>query len=128
MEETVTVFVRGLEFYGFHGVPAEERVIGHRYVVDLDFAVSTAATETDRVEDSVDYGAAAQRVVRLGQSERFSTVERLARVLADDLLEAFPAVVSVRIRVAKKLPPAPVIAELAGVELVRSRSSVKHIA
>lgn len=116
-----TVFVRGLEFYAFHGVPPEERVIGHRYRVDFELEVEGAADATDRVEDTVDYGSAAQLVQRYAQERQVLTVERLAAGIGDELLARFPQIQSARVRLAKLLPPAPVVASEAGVELVRSR-------
>jgi len=117
----VTVFVRGLEFYGFHGVAEEERVIGHRFRADLEYQVDSAACETDRIGDTVNYGDVAQCLVHSGQTHRFHTVERLATVMLDELFAGFPGIQSAQLRLAKRLPPAPIIAEEVGVEIRRSR-------
>ena len=116
------VFVRGLEFYAFHGVPEAERQVGHRYRVDIELRVEGSADETDDVADTVDYGKIAQRVTQLGTAERCRTVERLARKIGEALLDENPALVSIWISVAKPLPPAPVIAEEAGCELELTRA------
>jgi dihydroneopterin aldolase len=121
MSAETTLFVTGLEFYAYHGVPAEEREIGHRYRLDLEMKVECRATETDRVEDTVDYGAVAARLVELGTGARWQTVEKVASLMLDDLFARYPAIVSARLRLAKRLPPAPVVAEEAGVEISRSR-------
>lgn len=118
------IFVTGLEFYGFHGVPAEERVVGHRYQVDLELTLRTRATLTDDVADSVDYGDVAQQVVRYGQETQFLTVERLGQGLIDLLLDRYSRVDGVWIKVAKLLPPAPVIASAAGIQMYRRRNAV----
>ena len=47
--------------------------------------------------------------------------ERLAHVIAETILSSFPRVERVSIRVAKRLPPAPFIAEELGVELEMRR-------
>jgi 7,8-dihydroneopterin aldolase/epimerase/oxygenase len=112
-----TVFIRGLEFYGYHGVPAEERFIGHRYRVDLELRVEGRADETDHISETVDYGAVATLATQVGTSEKAHTVERLARLIGEKVLTEYPLVSSLWISVAKPLPPAPVIAEEAGVEL-----------
>lgn len=116
-EDALTVFIEGLEFYAYHGVPAEERVIGHRYVVDLWMTVPSTACESDRVEDSVDYGQVALRLTEIGQSTQFLTVERLGKAMLDDIASSYPLVSSMRLRIAKRLPPAPVIAAATGIEL-----------
>ncbi|MCB8933312.1 MAG: dihydroneopterin aldolase [Fimbriimonadaceae bacterium] len=117
----ITLFVEGLEFYAHHGVPEAEQAIGHRYAVDLEIDVREKATQTDRVEDTVDYAAVAEALVGHAQEHRYRTLERLAAGLCDTLFETFEAIVEVRMRLAKRLPPAPIIAEVAGVEIVRSR-------
>lgn len=117
-----TVFVRGIEFYGFHGVPAEERVVGHRYQVDVELQVEGSADRSDHISETVDYGAIAQLVTQIGTTESVHTVERLARIMGDRILADFPLVASLWISVAKPMPPAPVIADLAGVEMEMHRS------
>lgn len=116
-EDALTVFVEGLEFYAFHGVPAEERVIGHRYVVDLWMTVPPTACVSDRVEDSVDYGQVAMRLTDIGQATQFLTVERLGQAMIEEVASSYPLVTSIRLRIAKRLPPAPVIAAATGIEL-----------
>lgn len=118
-----TVFVRGIDFYGYHGVPAEERHIGHRYRVDLELRVDGAADETDHISDTVDYSSVSRLITRIGSDEKAHTVERLARAMAERVLDEFPTVASIWISVAKPLPPAPIMAEEAGVELEIARGA-----
>ena len=112
-----TLFVNGLEFYAYHGVPAEERVLGHRYIVDLELNVKSSAERTDEVSDTVDYVAVAQTVTEVSAATQYKTVERLAQVIGETLLERFARVESVNVRLAKRLPPAPIFAEELGVEI-----------
>lgn len=109
------VFLENLEFYAHHGVPAEERVVGHRYVVSLVMEVEGGATASDQVEDTVDYGAVASAVFEVATEKQFKTVERVAHLIAKTILDRFPLTSSVEVRLAKRLPPAPMIAEAAGV-------------
>jgi len=117
----VTLFVTGLEFYAYHGVPAEERTIGHRYVVDLELNVKSSAETSDDVTDSVDYADVAQTVVEVATKKQYKTVERLAQVMGETLLDRYSRIQGLSIRLAKRLPPAPIIAEELGVELTLER-------
>lgn len=119
--QEVLIFVKGLEFYAFHGVSDEEQTIGHRYEVDLEMTVRTEATATDSVTDSVDYGDVATEIARFSQEARFRTVERLGQGIVDVLFSRYPRVKAIRLRVAKRLPPAPIIAVAAGIELFQTR-------
>jgi 7,8-dihydroneopterin aldolase/epimerase/oxygenase len=116
-----TVFIRGIEFYGYHGVPAEEQFIGHRYRVDLELRVEGAADTTDHISETVDYGAVGAVVVEMGTSGKSHTVERLARSIGERILTDYALVESLWISVAKPLPPAPMIAAEAGVEMELAR-------
>lgn len=116
-----TVLIRGLEFYAHHGVPPEEQVIGHRYKVDLEIEVDGGADETDDIAQTVDYGSIAAKVTAISQGHRCKTVERLARLISDKLLEEYPLIQRLTITLVKRLPPAPMIAEEAGVRLTVSR-------
>ncbi len=117
-----TVFVTGLEFYGFHGVPDAEQKVGHRYIVDLELEVKSNAHHSDQLADSVDYGRVSLLALEIGTQHQYRTVERLAQVIGDAILTEFVTTQEVLVRVAKRLPPAPVIAEEAGVQLLIRRA------
>src|SRR5687767_11250241 len=116
-----TVFVEGLEFYAYHGVPAEEKILGHRYTADIYVEVDGSADESDKVSETVDYGELSQRVIAFVGSTEGHTLERLAAKICEDILAEFKMVSEVHIKLAKPYPPSPIIAALAGVELVRKR-------
>lgn len=115
------VFVDNLEFYGFHGVPDAERIVGHRYRVSVKLLVDGHAPDTDEVEDTVDYATVAQTVHFVSSSNQFRTVERLAKAIAQAILSHFSRVASVQLRVEKRLPPAEMMADAAGVDLTLDR-------
>ncbi len=116
-----TVIIRGLEFYAYHGVPAEERVVGHRFKIDLDLDVEGDTDETDDIVGTVDYGAAAQLIMSVAQGHRYKTVEKLARVIGEKLLQEHLCIKSLEIALTKRLPPAPMIAEEVGVRIRLTR-------
>jgi len=116
-----TVVVRGLQCYAYHGVPPAEREVGHRYTIDLELDVEERAWRSDRVQDTVDYAAAAQAALDVTLDSQFRTVERLAQVIGEEILNRFPDVMEARVSVEKPMPPAPIIAEAVGVVRIVSR-------
>lgn len=116
-----TVLIRGLEFYAHHGVPAEERVIGHRYKIDLEMEIDGNTDETDDITNTVDYAAASASITAIAQGHRYKTVERLAHVIAEKLLQEHVCIQQITLTLVKRLPPAPMIAEDAGVRLTLER-------
>src|SRR5579862_1208470 len=119
-----TILIEALEFYAFHGVPDAEQEVGHRYCVDLRLQVDThLAGHSDRVEDTVNYAQVADCAIQVGVRERFRLIEALAERIASVVLERFPPVQSVTVRVRKPLPPMNAIAGAVGVEILRGRES-----
>ena len=113
----IEVFLDGLEFYGYHGVPDAERSVGHRYSVDVSLDVDSQAETTDSVSDTADYGKIGAELVRFGENQQYRTIERLASEMARLVLDSNPKVTRVRLSIRKLLPPAPIIARAAGVTL-----------
>lgn len=115
------VFLRGLEFYAYHGVPEAERAVGHRYSVDLEVTLAGRAIETDSIGDTVDYARLGELAIEVASATVYRTVERLAAAICEAILTDFPLVRRVQATVVKRLPPANLIAECAGVEVSRER-------
>lgn len=117
----MTVFFEGLQIHGHHGVPPEERVIGHRYSLDLRMELGDEP-KGDGIAQTVDYVEAMRFVEKVSGENRFETVERLAQTLSDGLMERFPTVTTLELKVSKLMPPAPHIVERVGVIVNRTRS------
>ncbi len=116
-----TVLIKGLEFYAHHGVPPEEQVVGHRYKVDLEIEVDGGADENDDIAETVDYAKIANQVTAIALGHRYRTVERLARVIGERMVREHACITRVTVTLVKRLPPAPMIAEEAGVRLTVAR-------
>ena len=117
--------LRGLRVFAHHGVLAHERRDGQTFVLDVDIRCASGACEaSDRLEDAVDYSAVADRVVELAQGGPYDLIERLAAVIADDLLERF-AISAVRVRVGK--PQAPIAHPFEDVGVVVCRPRVDGV-
>ena len=116
-----TILIEGLEFYAFHGATDAEQEIGHRYRADLTLEVEQTASETDRVRDTVDYGSVMQLVIAICTENQFRTVERLCFIVCTGILEEFGRVNGIECYMRKIMPPAPFIAEQAGVHLRMER-------
>ncbi len=111
----------GLEFYGRHGVRPEEGRLGARFVVDLWLEVAFEG-RGDRLEETVDYAQVYALVEREVTGRRFYLIEALADHLAQTLLEAFPRLVRVRVRVHKPHAPIPGVFRDVYAETERARS------
>jgi 7,8-dihydroneopterin aldolase/epimerase/oxygenase len=115
---SVEVEVRGLSIYTHHGVTDAEQEVGQRLEFDVTFDVPDCdAVLTDRVEDTIDYGAVAD-IIALAATERsYRTLERLAHVVGERIIERYGCD-RVRVRAAKPEPPLPLALEEVAVEVL----------
>ena len=97
----MTIELRSLVVFGHHGYLEEERRLGQRFLVDLWVDVHGEATESDRIEDTVDYRRLAALVREVFGGEERLLLEGLAGAIADGIIERFSAVEWVRARVRK---------------------------
>ena len=119
VEPVVTIEVRGLSLYTHHGVDAAEREVGQRLLFDVTFDVDDcAATVTDEVEDTIDYGDVCQYVALAASERSFKTLEALCSSIGDRLIERYGAS-TVSVRAAKPEPPIPLPVEEVAVEVFK---------
>ena len=125
IESSAEIELRGLSIYTHHGVSEAEQEVGQRLEFDISFDVPDCdAVLTDRLEDTVDYAAVCD-IVTLAATERsYKTLERLAQVVGERLMERYGCE-SVRVRTTKPEPPLPVSVQEVGVEVSRERSEVE---
>ena len=119
----VIIRLEGVVAHTNHGVTDAEQELGQRMIFDLEMEpFDCAATETDDVSDTVDYGEVTAWLVEWAMATRYRTLERLVTVLAEGLLVTF-RLRSVRVRAIKPEPPVPVTMDGASVEVFRRRES-----
>ena len=119
MQTVVTIEIAGLSLYTHIGVSAAEREVGQRLLFDIRIDVGESdATETDRIEDTVDYGDVCQLVALVAQQRSYKTLERLCTVVADRIIDEFGAE-AVWVKAAKPEPPIPLTVEEVSVEVWR---------
>jgi 7,8-dihydroneopterin aldolase/epimerase/oxygenase len=115
--------LRGLRLVGIVGVLPEERTRPQPLEVDVDLHVDLArAASTDELSDTVDYGAVCDTIAAVVDGAGPQLLERLAGVLADELLATQPLVGAVEIALRKLRPPVPHQLSSSGVRVLRRRS------
>ena len=115
------VLMKGLEFYGYHGVIPEENRLGQRFVVDIEMRADLEdAGRTDDLTTTVNYVAVLADVRTIVEGPACKLIETVAARIADRILDAY-AVQTVRVRVLKPDVPIPATLEYVGIEIERSR-------
>ena len=121
IDDAYTLELRGLTYWGRHGVWPAERQRGQPFRVDVTLVYEAGELE-DTLERAVDYGAAERVVAAVVEGAPVQLLETLADRIARTLLDAFPALSRVDVAVHK--PQAP----LAGIfDDVVARRSVRRV-
>ena len=93
-------------FYAHHGVNQEEHRLGGRYEVDVAMTLDfSEAAETDKLANTVDYEGVYKRVQNLVINNKFYLIEKLAVMIAREILQDYDLVEEVEITVRKHNPP-----------------------
>jgi dihydroneopterin aldolase len=97
----MTIELQSLVLFGHHGYLEEERRLGQRFLVDLWADVDDEAASSDDIDETVDYRYLAALVREVFAGPERLLLEGLAGTVADGVLERFPMVKRVRVRVRK---------------------------
>src|SRR5438270_12443456 len=100
------ISLKGLVFFGKHGVNPEETELGQRFGVDLTIRLDlSAAARTDRLTDTVSYSTLYKLVRAEMEGEPSKLLEHLAGRLLGKVLEYDDRIVEAEVRVSKLNPP-----------------------
>ena len=117
------IFLKGVTFYGYHGVLPEENVLGHHFVMDItSFADTRQAGQTDALEQTVSYAEVYEICKRHGEGQRYMLLERSGHQIAKDILASYAICARVIVAVSKPNPPIAGHYDCVGVEIDRKRS------
>ena len=85
------IILEGMQFYGFHGVNQEERVLGQSYLVDLSVELNLSrAGDSDKLEDTVSYSGLYREVRDVVEGDPRNLLESTAQAIASRVLDKFP--------------------------------------
>jgi len=116
------IILKGMTFYGYHGVATAEQTLGQRFVVDVEVRKDLrAAGATDDLRKTLDYSLLFRLTKEVVEGPSRKLLESVAQAIAERVLSGFD-VESVTVRVMKpEVPIKSSILEYAAVEIVRER-------
>ncbi|MDN3451137.1 dihydroneopterin aldolase [Planococcus sp. APC 3906] len=114
------IHVNDMEFYGYHGVFAEETKLGQRFRLTVSLAVDLAeAGRTDDLQHTVHYGEVYEACRAIVEGPPKKLVEAVAEEIAAGILTKFPLVKGIRVYMVKPDPPIPGHYRSVAIELSR---------
>jgi dihydroneopterin aldolase len=118
---TGEVRLKSVEFFAFHGVQAEERKVGNRYVVDICAKgdLQQAATD-DQLNGTIDYSIL-YSITKEVMNTPTKLLEHLAYTIAEKALNEISLIDSIKVKVAKMNPPIGALAQESSATINLSR-------
>ena len=120
--QTDKILLKGLAFYGHHGVSPHEKALGQRFIVDVTMECDArVAGLSDDLADAVDYVPAYEIVKAVMEGESKDLIESVAKDIAGQILETLNVSA---VRVTIKKPEVAIrgsILSYAGLEIYRRR-------
>jgi len=117
-----TIHVQGIRCYGYTGLFVEEQTLGQWFEVNLTLWVNLrAAGHSDQLTDTVDYRQAIAVVKQIISTQKFRLVEKLAEVIAAEVLKQESKVAQVRVELIKVSPPIPDFGGQIVIDITRTR-------
>ncbi|MFX3631651.1 MAG: dihydroneopterin aldolase [Candidatus Pristimantibacillus sp.] len=116
------MIVKGMQFYGYHGVFAEENKLGQKFGVDIELKLDLEqAASTDDLSYTVNYAEIHALTKSIVEGKPYQLIEALAGGIATRVLEAYTMINEVTVRVTKPNPPFDIHFDGVTVELRRKR-------
>ncbi len=115
--------LKGMVFYGYHGVASEERKLGQRFFVDLEMERDLSkAGLSDDPDDTVNYALVFDRVKEIMEGPSRKLLENLAETIAKQVLDGYD-LDAVRVVVRKpEVPMRGSILDHASVDIYRTKT------
>jgi 7,8-dihydroneopterin aldolase/epimerase/oxygenase len=114
----LTIFLDKAIFHGLHGLYSGEPLVGGDFEVSVQASFDDAGLLFDQLSDTVSYVSLFE-IVKKRMSEPTPLLEKVARLILDDIHEAHKMIRFARISIYKLQPPIPRFQGRVGIEMTR---------
>lgn len=105
-----TIRINNAKFYAYHGVLEYEKVYGNEFEVDIEMICDISALgDTDDLKKTVDYLAVYKVVEKIFTQKKFNLIESVNQYICREIIDNFPHVNSVKVRIRKPNAPLGII-------------------
>lgn len=112
------ISLKGMEFYAYHGAQKEEKILGQRFLVDIEYEIDNP--QKDELEFTVDYTEVYNKTKNIIENFNFKLLETLASEIALKIFED-KRIKNIVVRVIKNSPPIKGILENVSAEVTLKR-------
>lgn len=114
--------IKKASFYGYHGVFREEQHVGGKFEADVTMYTDFAeAAQKDDLTKTIDYEKVYNLMHEVVVQKKYYLLESVAERIAGRLLENYPLVTKVEVRIRKNNPPIGGVVDCVEIEVIRER-------
>nr|WP_314533200.1 2-amino-4-hydroxy-6-hydroxymethyldihydropteridine diphosphokinase [uncultured Fusobacterium sp.] len=114
------IYIRDLEFIGYHGVFGEEKKLGQKFYVTLELITNLRdAGLNDDILKTTHYGEVAKTVEKVFFSKKYDLIETLAEDIAREILLNFNLISELKLEIKKPWAPVGIPLDNVAVEINR---------
>lgn len=114
------IYIRDLEFIGYHGVFEEEKKLGQKFYVSLELITNLRdAGLNDDILKTTHYGEVAKTVEKVFFSKKYDLIETLAEDIAREILLNFNLISELKLEIKKPWAPVGIPLDNVAVEIKR---------
>ena len=115
------IILEDMEFFAYHGCFHEEKLIGNKFIVNLEIETDTSKSEkSDKLADTVNYQEVYNTIGEV-MSKSCNLLEHLGAKIMDAVLEKFPTIYTAKLKVSKLNPPLGAKMKAVSLEIERCR-------
>lgn len=116
----MTIQLNNVQFYGYHGLYAEEKKLGNTFIVNLAIDYVPSVTNTTHINETIDY-VKVYALVKTRMQMPTPLLETIVEDIASIILDQFPIAQKVNIQITKEKVFIPTLNGNMSVSLSKSR-------
>jgi dihydroneopterin aldolase len=114
--------IKNAVFYAYHGALEEEQNIGGKFSADVDMYLDfSLAAEKDDLNSTINYNDVYQFINKIVNEKKYYLIETIATIISEKLLENFPIVQKVIVKVRKNSVPVGGLIDYVEAEVIKER-------
>lgn len=114
------IYLKDVEIFANHGVFKEEKVLGQKFIFDIELKLDLIkAGRFGNLEDSVHYGELCHGIEKVVCEESTDLIETVGERVATYILDTYPLVLEVKVKVKKPWAPINRHLKYAAIEINR---------
>ncbi len=118
--------LKNMTFYGYHGTHEQEKILGGKFEVDLEFSFDlTSAIKSDQLEDTISYVDIYKLIQQIMTNSKYHLIESLAGNIIKSIFQKFP-IDNATIRIRKPHAPIQGVVDTVEVEITKTRNNINE--